>query len=124
MMELVNACGGQLPARGDAEAFLKILSPYAPHLAEELWSRIGNTEPLLWATWPAWDPDALVSDVVTLAVQVQGKMRGTVEVARTASQEDVVAAALALDTVGRQLEGKELKRVIYVAGRMVNLIVG
>ena len=124
MMELINACGGQLPARSDAEAFLKILSVYAPHLTEELWSRLGNTEPLLWATWPAWDPDALVSDVVTLAVQVQGKMRGTVEVARTASQEDVVAAALALDTVGRQLEGKELKRVIYVAGRMVNLIVG
>ncbi|HMV65891.1 MAG TPA: leucine--tRNA ligase [Myxococcota bacterium] len=124
MMELVNACGGQLPSRDDAVVFLKILSLYAPHLAEELWERVGCEEPLITAAWPAWDPSALVSDTITLAVQVGGKMRGTVAIAPDAAQETAVAAAMGVESIARHVEGKAVRRVIYVPGRMLNLIVG
>jgi leucyl-tRNA synthetase len=124
MMELVNTCAGKLPAHADAEDFLRILGVYAPHLACELWARIGNDSVLSAEPWPAWDPAALVRATQTYAVQVLGKMRGTVEVPNGAGQDEVVAEALKLDPVHRQLEGKEIKRVVFVPGRMVNLIIG
>ncbi|WP_370324442.1 leucine--tRNA ligase [Euzebya sp.] len=122
MMELVNACGGQPPAREDAEAFLLILSPYAPHLAEELWSRLGHSQTLAYEPWPKWDADALVEDTTTIAVQVQGKLRGTVDVPTGASDDDVKAAAKA--AVADHLEGKAIRKEIVVPGRLVNFVVG
>jgi len=124
MMELVNTCSGALPSRDDAELFIRVLSVYAPHLAEELWLRLGNTSVLANEAWPVWDPAALVRETLTVAVQVSGKMRGTVEVSREATQDDVLAAAMTVDAVVRHLDGKPIKKVIYVPGRMLNLIAG
>jgi leucyl-tRNA synthetase len=123
MMELVNACRGQLPARDDAEAFLKVLSPYAPHIAEELWSRMGHSESVANAAWPAWDPAALLDDTQIFAVQVLGKLRGSVEMPRGATQDQVVATALADANVARWLEGREIKKTVFVPGRLVNFVV-
>jgi leucyl-tRNA synthetase len=124
MMEFVNACKGQLPPREEALDFVKILSPYAPHLAEELWQRLGQGEALATAAWPTVDPAALVSDTLTLAVQVNGKVRATLEVARDASNEEVLAMAKANENVMRFLEGQTIRREIVVPGRLVNLVVG
>jgi len=124
MMELVNACKGTPPAQRDAEDFVKILSVYAPHLGEELWSRLGRTESLSYSTWPEVDESALVDDTITVAVQVNGKVRATLEIATDADKDAVLDAAKANANVQRFLEGKELRREIYVPGRLVNLVVG
>jgi len=123
MMELVNATKGALPAQADCEAFLRILSPYAPHLAEELWSRIGHTELIAHAPWPEFDPAALQADTVTLVVQVNGKLRAKIDVAADASKEEVLALARAEGNVVKYLTGHTLVREIVVPGRLVNLVV-
>ena len=122
MMELVNAAGGQLPPREEAEAFLLILSPYAPHLAEELWSKLGHDHTLSEEPWPAFDPAALIEDTVEIAVQVMGKLRGTVSVANDADKDTVLALAEANPNVARHLEGKTIIKAIFVPGRLVNFV--
>ncbi|MBX2801706.1 MAG: leucine--tRNA ligase [Myxococcales bacterium] len=123
MMEFVNACKGQLPSQQTCEAFVRILSPFAPHLAEELWQRMGHTESLAYAEWPEHDDSALVSDTITIAVQVNGKVRARIEIAADADQATVLRIAKEDANVAKYLEGKELRREIYVAGRLVNLVV-
>ncbi len=123
MMELVHACRGEPPARQEAEAFVKILAPYAPHLAEELWHRWGHEGTVADAEWPAWDPAALVADTVRIAVQVRGKLRATVEVPRDADRDAILAEAKAHPNVARHIEGREIVREIVVPGRLVNLVV-
>jgi leucyl-tRNA synthetase len=122
MMEFVNASAGTAPARKDALNFIKILSPYAPHLAEELWERMGCTEPLLTATWPVFDPDVLVEDTIEMVVQVMGKMRGRVCVPADADKDTVFAAAKQVPNVARHLEGKTIRKEIFVPGRLVNFV--
>jgi leucyl-tRNA synthetase len=123
MMEVVNACKGEVPARADAEAFVKILSAWAPHLGEELWSRFGNAELITYAPWPAWDPAALVADTANVAVQVQGKLRGQLEVPKDTDGPALVALALALPNVQKHLEGMEIVKEVVVPGRLVNFVV-
>ena len=122
MMEFVNTAKNETPSREDAEAFVLILSPYAPHLCEELWMRFGHTESLATAAWPSFDPSALVEDSVTYAVQVMGKLRGTVEMPKAAGKDDVLAAARAEPKVARFLEGKTIRKEIFVPGRLVNFV--
>ena len=104
------------------EAFLKILAPFAPHLAEEAWVRLGNAPSITATEWPTWDEARLAVDTLTLAVQVNGKMRGKVELPANVSKENALAAAKDLDNVARHLEGKTLRREIYVPGRLINLV--
>jgi leucyl-tRNA synthetase len=123
MMELVNTCKGQTPDATTAEHFVVALSPWAPHLAEELWRRFGHTHTIVDARWPAWDPAALVEDTVTIAIQVLGKLRGTVDVPRGASADTVLAAAREVPSVARFLEGKEVVKEVHVPGKLVNFVV-
>jgi leucyl-tRNA synthetase len=123
MMEYLNASGGNLPAREEAEAFVRILAPFAPHLAEELWERLGHTDGLTTAPWPEFDPSALVDDEVTIVVQVRGKLRGRLQVARDASKEDILALAKTMESVERHLEGKTIRKEVYVPGRLVNFVI-
>jgi leucyl-tRNA synthetase len=123
MMELVNTCKGQTPDATTAEHFVVALSPWAPHLAEELWRRFGHTHTIVDACWPAWDPAALVEDTVTIAIQVLGKLRGTVDVPRGASADTVLAAAREVPSVARFLEGKEVVKEVHVPGKLVNFVV-
>ncbi len=105
------------------ETVLVLLSPFAPHIADELWSRLGGAEPLLQVPWPACREDALQQDTVTLVVQVNGKVRSRIQVPDGASQEEVSAQALAEEKVRKFLGDEPPKRVIYVPGRLINIVV-
>jgi leucyl-tRNA synthetase len=98
-----------------------MVSPFAPHLAEELWQRMGHDTSIAYADFPVADPALLVAASVTYPVQVNGKVRGRIEVPAD-STEDVVRAA-ALDEVAAHLNGQEPRKVIIVAGRMVSVVV-
>ena len=113
--------GDALPEDG-ADAFVKMLSPMAPHLAEELWHRMGHEQSLAWEPWPEADASLLVDDTVTLAVQVNGKRRDEIQVPADASKEAIEAAALASDKVQKHLAGRDPKKVIVVPGRLVNVV--
>ena len=101
---------------------IKLLSPFIPHLAEEMWARLGNDTLVVHETWPKGDAKLAEDTEVTYAVQICGKMRGTIQMPKDASKEDVEAKALTLDNVKKQLEGKEIKKVIVVPNRLINLV--
>jgi leucyl-tRNA synthetase len=105
------------------EDFVKILSTFAPHLGEELWERLGHRESIAYAPWPTWDEAKLARDVIKIAVQVSGKLRGEVAVPADAAEADILAAAKADPKVAELIAGKAIKREIYVKGRLVNLVV-
>ncbi|MEQ4304448.1 leucine--tRNA ligase [Plantactinospora sp. B6F1] len=104
-----------------AEPLLLMLSPFAPHIAEELWQRLGHAESLAYEPFPVADPSLLVAETVTYPVQVNGKVRGRVEVSVEAAEEAIRSAALA--EVAAQLAGREPRKVIVVPGRMVSVVV-
>jgi leucyl-tRNA synthetase len=124
LMEFTNAANKwpMLP-RGLAEQFVLLLAPLAPHIAEELWQRLGHAESLAYAPWPQYDPKLLVSETLEIPVQINGKMRGRIEVPADADEERVIALARADENVLRYLDGKALKRAIYVRGRILNFVV-
>ena len=101
---------------------IKLLSPFTPHLAEEMWARLGNTTLVITESWPKGDAKLAEDTEVTYAVQICGKMRGTIQMPKDASKEEVEAKALTLDNVKKQLEGKEIKKVIVVPNRLINLV--
>jgi leucyl-tRNA synthetase len=113
---------GVLPRKA-AEAFVLMLSPFAPHLAEELWSRLGHQQTLAYEPWPEAEPEFLVAHTIKLAVQVNGKRRDEIEVPADADEEEIRAAALASEKVQRHVGSKEPRKVILVKGRLVNVVV-
>jgi leucyl-tRNA synthetase len=124
MMIFANHLHGlDAPPREAIEKLVLILSPFAPHLAEELWERLGHAPSIADVAWPGYDPALCVDAEVEIAVQVNGKVRGRITVARDA--DEATARALALADAGAKphLEGKTVRKVVYVPGRIVNLIV-
>jgi leucyl-tRNA synthetase len=105
------------------EMFVKILSPFAPHVAEELWQRLGHGESIAYAPWPVHDEAKLARDTMVITIQVSGKRRGQIEVPNDASEAAILAAAKADDKVQQFLAGKAIKKEIYVTGKLVNLVV-
>jgi leucyl-tRNA synthetase len=105
------------------EPFVLVLSPFAPHLGEELWSRLGHRESLAYAPWPAYDPALVVEDTVTVAVQINGKLRATIDLPRGSEQAAARAAALGDERVARYVNGAEIRKVIYVKDKLLNLVV-
>jgi len=110
-------------ARDQIERFLLLLSPMAPHICEELWSRLGHGESLTREAWPTFDEALTKDESVEIAVQIKGKVRDRITVPADASDEDVAAAALASPTIAKAIGGKPVRRTIVVKGRLVNLIV-
>jgi leucyl-tRNA synthetase len=124
MMVFVNeATKAAAIPRAWFEMFVKLLSPFAPHLAEEMWQRLGHRTSITYAPWPVHDEAKLARDTMQIAVQVAGKLRGNIEVPIDASEADILAAAKADPKVVTFIEGKALKREIYIKGRLVNLVV-
>jgi len=124
MMVFVNeATKAQAVPRDWFEMFVKIVSPFAPHLGEELWQRLGHTASIAYAPWPVHDEAKLARDTLVIAVQVGGKLRGQIEVALDAAEPDILAAAQADPKVQSFVAGKPIKKAIYVKGRLVNLVV-
>ena len=126
MMSLVGELQKNGCSKGDLKALLVLLSPFAPHISEELWEALGFHAQLGFACqqrWPEYDESKTAASEITLAVQVGGKLRGSVSVAADADNEAIVAAALADEKVRRFTDGMELVKSIVVPGRLVNLIV-
>jgi leucyl-tRNA synthetase len=127
LMEYLNAVrtGGRKATRAEVEALVVMVAPFAPHLAEELWERLGHNESIFeGANWPSFDPEKAAEDSLKIAVQVNGKLRGTVEVPAGAGQEEVEAQARSQENVSRYLEGVTVRRVIFVENRLLNFVVG
>jgi leucyl-tRNA synthetase len=126
--ELVNALSDADASKDGAvlreglETVTLLIGPMMPHLAEELWRMLGHEELVANSSWPVADERLLVQDTVKLAVQVRGKMRGTVEIPHDADQATAEQAALALATVTAALDGDEVKKIIYVPNRIINVI--
>ncbi|HEM47475.1 MAG TPA: hypothetical protein ENO23_10580 [Alphaproteobacteria bacterium] len=110
------------PPREGVESLLLLLSPMAPHLAEELWRRLGHEDTLAYEPWPTPDESLLVEDEITIVLQVNGKKRGELQVAKDAPREDVEALALASERVQELLAGRPAKKVVVVPGRLVNVV--
>jgi leucyl-tRNA synthetase len=102
---------------------LKLLAPFAPHLAEELWNEMGGHNSIHVELWPAYREDLVREDLVEIAVQVNGKLRGTVELPVASSEDDLKAAAAKVESVQKHLEGKEIVKTIVVPRRLVNFVV-
>ncbi|WP_034985167.1 leucine--tRNA ligase [Corynebacterium jeikeium] len=112
---------GQAP-RAAVEPLVQMLSPVAPHIAEEMWEILGHSEGITYESFPEWDEKWLVDDTIELPVQVMGKLRGRINVAADASREDIEAAALEEPNVASHIEGKTVAKIIVVPGKMVNIV--
>ena len=126
-MTMVNELYSNGLSRGDFEALLLMLSPFAPHMVEELWEQLGfaaqTGKMCCQAGWPVYDASKTVASSVEMAIQVNGKMKGTVTVAVDSDEETVKAAALAVDKVQKATEGMQIVKTILVKNRLINLIV-
>jgi leucyl-tRNA synthetase len=105
------------------EKLLIVLAPFAPHITEELWHALGNTTTICDATWPAFNEEYLKESVVTMAVSFNGKARFNIEVAADATREEVEKTALEHEGAAKWLEGKTVKKIIVVPGKIVNIVV-
>ncbi len=105
------------------KSMVQILAPMAPHICEELWARMGESSLVSLAAWPSYDPALIIDSTVVMGVQVNGKSRGTIEVAKDATEAVAVAAAKEVASVQNALGGKPIDKIIYKAGRILNLIV-
>ncbi|MCI9513877.1 MAG: leucine--tRNA ligase [Oscillospiraceae bacterium] len=123
LMALVNDYYANGASRGDMRALLLMLSPFAPHICEEMWENMGFGGQVSAQGWPEYDESKTVADTVEMAVQVGGKLRGTIQVALDSDQETVVATAKENEKVARFVEGMEIVKVIHVPNKLVNLIV-
>jgi len=123
MMEFLNTCSQQkeLP-REILEGFTLLLSPFFPHIGEELWSRLGHKESLAYHTWPTYDPEWTVDDEITIVIQINGKLRARLQVPADISKDDLEKAALEDEKIKSHVEGKTIRKVIVVPGRLVNIV--
>ena len=123
MMEFINVVrrGERRAHRAEVEPLVQLISPFAPHVAEELWERLGHSESVFDAGWPAFDAALAAEDLVTIAVQVNGKMRGTVAVPSGSVQDVVMDAATSDAAISKFLTGTP-KKIIFVPGRLLNLV--
>jgi leucyl-tRNA synthetase len=132
VMELVNtiqafeaktAAENVAVVKEAVESVVRLLAPFVPHFAEELWAELGNLKSLEETGWPGYDVEAAADEELTVVIQVNGKLRGKVSVAPGAGEEEVRAAALAEEKVQPFLVDKTVRKVIYVPGKLINIVV-
>ncbi|HCV5911303.1 TPA: leucine--tRNA ligase [Staphylococcus aureus] len=104
------------------EGFVKMLAPIAPHIGEELWSKLGHEESITYQPWPTYDEALLVDDEVEIVVQVNGKLRAKIKIAKDTSKEEMQEIALSNDNVKASIEGKDIMKVIAVPQKLVNIV--
>ena len=124
LMELTNELvKADKIGKNNWSIFLKLLSPFAPHLAEELWSEIGNKKTIAYEPWPVYDPELARDKEITLAVQINGKLRETLLVSPEIGEAEAKRLALQSEKVQKWLDGKEPKKVIYVKGKLISIVI-
>src|SRR5207245_4323140 len=124
MMEYVNLVREQgAGSRQALEPVLVMLAPYAPHLAEELWAVLGHDRSIFHASWPSYDAKVAAAGDVEVVVQVNGKVRARVTVSRGASEAEVVALAMQDESVRKSVDGRPVRKTIYVQDRLLNFVV-
>ena len=125
MMIFVNALyKEEFIPREYAEGFMKLLNPVAPHITEEIWHEVlGHENTITYETWPTYDESKLVEDTYTMVVQVNGKVRGKIEVSTNASKEEMESLAISIENVKKNIEGKEIVKVITIPSKLVNIVV-
>jgi len=122
-MEFVNLAMDRGITEPTLEKLVMLMAPMTPHIAEEIYHKLGHEQSIFTVTWPKFDPRLLIEDLVTVAVQVDGKLRGTLSVAPTATEDEVRDLAVVLPSLAVHLEGKKIIKSHYVSGRIINLIV-
>jgi leucyl-tRNA synthetase len=125
LMSLANWFGKQEcidPAHW--EAFVKLLSPFAPHICEEIYEAMGHAKGLAKQPWPVFDPEKAKEDEIELPVQINGKLRDVVKVTAGADEEEMLIAAMASERVQDSLQGKTIRKKIVIPGKMVNIVIG
>lgn len=110
-------------SRADWEVFLLTLAPFAPYITEELWSKLGYSKTIHYEQWPSYDPEALEEESVTLAVQINGKLRDTILISKEASEQEVLKLTRQSKKINTYLDGKNIIKVIFVPGKVINFIV-
>ncbi|MFA4820560.1 MAG: class I tRNA ligase family protein, partial [Candidatus Aenigmatarchaeota archaeon] len=124
MMIFVNFISGfEVLPRGAFRNFLKLLAPFAPHFAEELWHELGNKESIFKEKWPEYDEKLVKDKTINLVVQVNGKLRDTILVAADISEKEAKEEAMKSEKVRKWLEGKEIVKTIFVKGRLINIVI-
>lgn len=124
MIELNNALVSEQKIPADvAKAFVLMLAPFAPHMCEELWKRMGNTTSIAYAEWPKFDAQAMKKSEIEIVVQINGKKRGNIFVPPDSKQDVVEQAARKDESVAKHLEGQNIVKVIYVPGRLLSFVV-
>ena len=124
MMIFVNHMSKQdIRSKAVIEQFILILSPFAPHMAEELWSRLGHSETLAYAEWPTFDAELVKEKEIELAVQIRGKTKDKITIAADATEEQIQQMAMASEKVQAALDGKTPKKIIVIKSRLVNIVV-
>ncbi|MDO8521439.1 MAG: class I tRNA ligase family protein, partial [bacterium] len=112
----------QIPA-AIFKKLVPLIAPFAPHITEELWHELGNTGSVHAAPWPTFDGEKARSDTKTIAIQVNGKLRGTLQIGEETSEEEVRNEARTKPEVKKWLDGKNVKKVIFISGRTINFVV-
>jgi leucyl-tRNA synthetase len=124
LMEFTNAfTGNEVRPRSAMKTFTLLLAPLAPHLAEELWQALGHDQTLAYEPWPTYDPALLVEETVEVPVQINGKLRGRVVVPAGTNAAALEAAARADERIAALLDGKTVKKVVAVPGKLINFVV-
>ncbi len=111
-------------SKDDLKSFLKILSPFAPHITEEMWFALGETTSISKSDWPKYSEDKLSSGKVVIAIQINGKAREEIEINEDENQDSVIEKVKETDSMKKRLEGREIKKVIYVKGKIINIVLG
>jgi len=124
MMIFMNFAGkfDALP-RPAMEKFLIILAPFAPHLSEELWSELGHKKSIFKEAWPEYNPELVKDEVINLVIQVNSRVRETMEVSADISEEEAKKIALESEKIKKWIEGKEVVKIIFVKGKLINIVV-
>ena len=123
MMILMNVWEKESISLGDYKILLRLLAPFAPHIAEELWMELGETESIHLASWPTFDPSKIDDQSVTLGIQVNGKVRADITIDRDLDEHSVRDLVLAIPEIQKWIDGKEIKKFIYLKGRIISLVV-
>jgi len=122
MMIFINMIQQKGCSRDSFAKFLQVLAPFAPHLSEELWENLQGKSSLFLSEWPEYDEEKTIEQTVEIAIQVNGKLRETIKTKPDIKEEELKEKVLQLEKVKKFVHGQEIKKVIYVKGRLINIV--